>query len=165
MTRQPTRPISLIVAVVIAVVALFLFLTHPNVPAESDAIHDAMRGIEKYRLVSDDDIIDALRRSGDLNGYCGHPPRPYLTVAVEGRRRQVVRWLLEQRVNPNPAGAHPLFPATGGGDEAMIMLLVNAGSRLDSKVGLGDGRTIAEVMQKSNPGLLAKLKAGTHNAN
>jgi len=72
-----------------------------------------------------------------------------------------VRWLLEQKVNLNPSGAHPLFPAAISGDETKIMLLIKAGSRLDSKVSPSDGRTIAEVMKEFNPGLLPKLNAQT----
>jgi hypothetical protein len=138
-TRKPLSAPKIIVSSLATLLAMVggSWLYHgwaERVRPDPDSIVNAMFGIEPYRdrRPSDEELIAAIRRSGDVNAVSRRHRVSILYAAVTTRRTHVVEWLLRNEADPNPNGLHPLSIyglGTLDGDARLIDLLRNAGAR------------------------------------
>jgi hypothetical protein len=123
--------------------------------ADPDSIVMAMFPVGKdQRSYSDEEIIWAIRKYGNVDGYSPTHNLSFITAALTSSRVNLLQWLVSNGANPNPAlGVHPLELCID--DERNARMMLRAGSKLSATV--REGRTVEQVMAERNPQLLQKL--------
>jgi hypothetical protein len=126
---------------------------HPIVLAMFPQPQDAPR-------YSDDAIIRAIKRFGNVNGYSENDHLSFVAAAVVADRPRVFDWLIAQGADPNPRyGLHPLLETVEAGNFGRAKRMLDAGCRWSARV--DGGATVEERARERHAGLLERLgKAG-----
>jgi hypothetical protein len=86
---------------------------------------------------SDDAIIRAIDRFGNVNGYSEADQLSFVAAAAVADQMSIFDWLVAQGANPNPPnGIHPLLVAIEAGNYGRAKRMLSAGC----KVGTGGRR-------------------------
>lgn len=141
--------------VLLACLTLMLLAPWPSHGAldDPDMIVVAILG----KTVSDEDIIAAIKRLKDVNGYSASADQSFLAAASRfSDRRDLVKWLLRSGADANPTGLSPLYAACMSDDVDTVVTLLRAGARWDRA--LPEGDTVLRRVMTEHKAILVRLR-------